>query len=192
MKTIALALAFALASFGCAQGPDAASTTEPAPDTGGKVQPAKAAPEFDLENIAGGTTKASEIQGKVAVIDFWATWCQPCIAEIPKFNELHDQYQGKDVQIVAVTIESPHEDIAPKVKETGIKYPVLVGDEAVIEGFGGIIGFPTTFVVTKDWKIYKKYFGALSNKHERIRQDIEKLLAIEDVSLNDVKAASSR
>jgi thiol-disulfide isomerase/thioredoxin len=175
MKKTALVLVFTLALVGCVKGPDSASV----PDTATTIQPAKGAPDFNLENIAGGTTKAEEFQGKVSVIDFWATWCQPCIVEIPKFNELHDQYQGKDVQVVAVTIESPYEDIAPKVKETGIKYPVLVGDDNVIDGFGGIIGFPTTFVVTKDWKIYKKYFGALSNKHERIRQDIERLLAAE-------------
>src|SRR6266480_2812346 len=68
----------------------------------------------------------------------------------------------------------------PKVQEVGMKYTVLVGNDAVADGFGGLIGFPTTFVVTKDWKIYKKYLGALPNKQDRIRQDIEKLLAAED------------
>jgi thiol-disulfide isomerase/thioredoxin len=171
---MALAFMMTLALCGCN---GAVSTDSQASADAGPVKAAKAAPDFDLENIAGGTTKAEEFRGKVSVIDFWATWCQPCIVEIPKFNELHDSYLGKDVQVLAVTIESPHEDIAPKVKETGIKYPVLVGDDKVIDGFGGIIGYPTTFVVTKDWKIYKKYFGALANKHEKIRQDIEKLLA---------------
>jgi len=52
----------------------------------------------------------------------------------------------------------------------------LVGNDAVVDGFGGLIGFPTTFVVTKDWKIYKKYMGALPDKDVRIRKDIEKLL----------------
>jgi cytochrome c biogenesis protein CcmG/thiol:disulfide interchange protein DsbE len=184
MKKIALGFVLMLALSGCAPAEEVG-----VPDTDTNIQPSKGAPDFDLENIAGGTTKAAALQGKVAIIDFWATWCQPCIEEIPKFNELHDRYQGKDVQIIAVTIESPYEDIAPKVKETGIKYPVLVGNDNVVDGFGGIIGFPTTFVVTKDWKIYKKYFGALSNKHDRIRQDIEKLLVDE---ANPVTAASSR
>ncbi len=118
----------------------------------------------------------------MSVIDFWATWCQPCIVEIPKFNQLHEAYQGKDVQVIAITIESDRDDIAPKVQETGMKYPVLVGNDDVVGGFGGIIGFPTTFVVTKDWKIYKKYMGALPDKQERLKKDIEKLLGEENTS----------
>jgi len=74
---------------------------------------------------------------------------------------------------------SPHEDIKPKVKELEMKYLVLVGNDEVSDGFGGLIGFPTTFVVTKDWQIYKKYLGALPNKQDRIRKDIETLLAAE-------------
>src|SRR5438309_9902122 len=134
--------------------------------------------DFDLENVAGGKTKAADLKGKVSIIDFWATWCEPCIAEIPKFNQLHDQYPN--IQVIGITVMSPHDDIKPKVQEVGMKYTVLVGNDDVADGFGGLIGFPTTFVVTKDWKIYKKYLGALPNKQDRIRQDIEKLLAAED------------
>ena len=175
MKKTALALAVALALFGCntVQLPDSAN-----------VQPKGPAPDFDLENIAGGKTKAADLKGKVLVVDFWATWCEPCIAEIPKFNKMADEFKGKDVQIVAITVESAHDDIKPKVKETGMKYTVLVGNDAVVDGFGGLIGFPTTFVVTKDWKIYKKYMGALRDKDVRIKKDIEKLLAAEDSANN--------
>ena len=142
------------------------------------VQPKGPAPDFELENVAGGKTKAADLKGKVSIIDFWATWCEPCIAEIPKFNQLHDQYPN--IQVIGITVMSPHDDIKPKVQEVGMKYTVLVGNDDVADGFGGLIGFPTTFVVTKDWKIYKKYLGALPNKQDRIRQDIEKLLAAED------------
>ena len=160
-------LALALALFGCSPAvnvPDSATTGKgPAPD-------------FELENIAGGKTAATELKGKVLVVDFWATWCEPCIAEIPKFNRIAEEYKGKDVQIVGITVESAHDTIKPKVIETGMRYTVLVGNDKVVDGFGGLIGFPTTFVVTKDWKIYKKYMGALPDKDVRIRKDIEKLL----------------
>jgi thiol-disulfide isomerase/thioredoxin len=136
------------------------------------------APDFELENIAGGTTKAANLKGKVSVIDIWATWCEPCITEIPKFNHLHDEYKDKNVEIVGITVVSPHDDIAPKAKEFGMKYTVLAGDDAVVDGFGGIIGWPTTFVVTPDWKIYKKYIGALPDKEQRIHKDIETLLGL--------------
>ena len=58
-----------------------------------------------------------------------------------------------------------------------MKYPVLVGNVDVVAGFGGLVGFPTTFVVDKDWKIYSKYMGLLPDKHKRLRQDIDGLLA---------------
>ena len=134
-------------------------------------------PDFELENIAGGTTKSAELKGKVSVIDIWATWCEPCITEIPKFNRLQEEYKNRDVRVVGITVVSPHADIAPKAKEYDIKYTVLVGDEPVVDGFGGIIGWPTTFVLTKNWKVYKKYVGALPDKEARIRKDIDGLLS---------------
>src|SRR5437660_1166709 len=150
MKKMALAIALVLALFGC-------SSKQPK-----SLAPAKGAPDFELENIRGGKTKSLEIKGKVAVVDFWATWCEPCKAEIPHFNKLSDDYKNKDVQVLGIAIESPHGDIMPTIKELGLKYMVLVGNDDVVDGFGGVIGYPTTYIVTKDWKIYKKYLGALT------------------------------
>jgi thiol-disulfide isomerase/thioredoxin len=170
MKSGALLLAFALGVLGC-------NSVTNVSDTG--LSGKGPAPDFVLENVGGGKTAAADLKGKVLVVDFWATWCEPCIAEIPKFNKMVDEYKGKNVQIVGITVESAHDTIKPKVYETGMKYMVLVGNDAVVDGFGGLIGFPTTFVVTKDWKIYKKYMGALPDKDARIKKDIEKLLAQE-------------
>ena len=136
------------------------------------------APEFDLVNVAGGRMKSADIKGKVAVIDFWATWCVPCLLEIPSFNELHAEHESKGVKMFAITLESGTLDkIKPKVAQYEMKYPVLVGDGKVVEGFGWQRGFPTTYVVTKDWKIHKKYLGMRIDKKELIEKDIEKLLA---------------
>src|SRR5262245_25210052 len=178
MKKIALSVVLLLAfgPFGCGRSsvPDLSPTVMKGP-----------APDFELENVAGGKTKAADLKGKVLVVDFWATWCEPCLVEIPKFNKMSDEFKGKDVAVVGITVESPHDDIRPKVKEIGMKYTVLVGNDAVVDGFGGLIGFPTTLVVTKDWKIYKKYMGALPDKDARIKKDIEKLLAQETANNAD-------
>ena len=119
------------------------------------VQTNGQAPPFELENIAGGTTRSADLKGKVSVVDIWATWCEPCITEIPKFNRLFEEYKDNDVRVVGITTVSPHDEIATKAQEYGMKYTILVGDDAVVDGFGGIIGWPTTFVLTKDGRSIK-------------------------------------
>ncbi len=176
MKKLTFVLAFALALLGCASEQPNAAASAAAFDAA--EQKRKAAPDFELRNVAGGTMKSADLKGKVAIVDFWATWCAPCIQEIPNFNKLHETHDGKGVQMLAITIESGAlEDITPKVAEFDMKYPVLVGDDDVLEGFGGSIGFPTTYIVDKDWNIYKKYLGLTANKKELIEKDIAKLLA---------------
>src|SRR5262245_26826955 len=118
-------------------------TPEPSKTTSTPATPRASAPQFELENIAGGTTKSADLKGKVSVVDIWATWCEPCITEIPKFNRLHEQYKDKDVRVVGITVLSPHDTIASKAKEFGMKYTVLVGNDEVVDGFGGVIGWPT-------------------------------------------------
>jgi thiol-disulfide isomerase/thioredoxin len=147
----------------------------------GKAGPATQksnAPNFELENVAGGTLKSADLKGKVTIVDFWATWCEPCIAEIPNYNAIRQNYSDKGVEILGITVESgPLKDIKPKVEDFQMKYPVVVGDDEVVDGFGGLIGFPTTFIVDKDWRVYKKYLGMTRNKKEMIQKDIEKLIA---------------
>jgi thiol-disulfide isomerase/thioredoxin len=170
MKT-ALALLVILILAGCTTNQPGAAGVKP---TGQKSM----APMFELENIAGGKLKSDDLKGKVTVVDFWATWCEPCISEIPNYNALREKYSGKGVEILGITVESgPSKDIKPKVEELKMKYPVVVGNDEVIDGFGGLIGFPTTFIVDKDWKVYKKYLGMTRNKKEQIEKDLQALIA---------------
>lgn len=135
------------------------------------------APEFDLVSFSGGTLNSSELKGKVLIIDFWATWCKPCIDEIPNFNALNMEQPDDKVVMLGITVESGgFSDIEPYIKEFDIQYPVVIGDEAVVAGFGGLIGFPTTFVVTPDWKVYRRYLGMKPDKKERLEQDILALI----------------
>jgi cytochrome c biogenesis protein CcmG/thiol:disulfide interchange protein DsbE len=131
---------------------------------------------FKLENVAGGFMTSEDLKGKVAVVDLWATWCTPCVTEIPIYNQLYDAFRRKDVAIVGIAVDSPRRDIPSKVRQLGIKYPVLIANDATGQAFGGIRGFPTTVVISKEGKIYKRYMGSVAHKEERIKQDIEHLL----------------
>src|SRR5215813_1823338 len=131
---------------------------------------------FKFENVAGGFMTSEDLKGKVAVVDLWATWCPPCAEEIPIYNRLYDAFRGQDVAIVGIAVDSPRRDIPSKVRQLGIKYPVLISNDAAGQAFGRIQGFPTTVVISKDGKIYKSYMGTVPHKEERIKQDIEHLL----------------
>jgi len=169
----ALVLLVVLSLAGCTANQPGATATGPNSSAQKSM-----APDFELENVAGGTLKSEDLKGKVTVVDFWATWCEPCISEIPNYNALRQTYADKGVEILGVTVESgPLKDIKPKVEELQMKYPVVVGTDKVIDGFGGLIGFPTTFIVDKDWRVYKKYLGMTHNKKEMIEKDLRKLIA---------------
>ena len=144
---------------------------------------------FKFENVAGGFMTSENLKGKVTVVDLWATWCTHCVEEIPMYNQLYDAFRGQDVAIVGIAFDSPRRDIPSKVRQLGIKYPVLTANDAAGQAFGGIQGFPTTVVISKKGKIYKRYMGTPPHKEERIKQDIEHLLA-EDPPLPPQKITS--
>jgi len=142
------------------------------------AQTLKSVPTFDLESINGSRLSSKALEGKVVLVDFWATWCQPCIEEIPHWNELHARYQAKGFVVLGMTIRSGWaSDIKPDAEKLKIAYPVVVGNDDVEKGFGGIWGFPTTFLVNRKGQIYKKYTGSYPQKQAQIEADIQKLLA---------------
>jgi thiol-disulfide isomerase/thioredoxin len=135
------------------------------------------APAFDLESTDGTRLNSKALEGKVVLVDFWATWCQPCIEEIPHWNELYTRYQSKGVVVVGMTIRSGWaSDIKPDTVKLKIAYPVVVGNDDVEKGFGGIWGFPTTFLVNRKGQIYRKYTGTYPQKQTQIEADIQRLL----------------
>ena len=119
---------------------------------------------------------SDDVKGKVTVIDLWATWCHWCVEEVPMFNQLYDAFQGHDdVAVIGIAIDSPRRDVPSKVRQLGMRYPVLIDDQH-LQPFGPIRGLPTTIILDKDGRIYKHYEGAVPQKEEKIRQDIQRLL----------------
>jgi thiol-disulfide isomerase/thioredoxin len=135
------------------------------------------APEFTLKNVLGGELKSGDLKGKVVVVDFWATWCTPCRKEIPEYVKLREKLKGLDVEFVGVTFDSAKpDDVKPFIKDLGMTYPVVMATDAVDVGFGGHNGFPTTFLVGKDWKVYRRWIGVRPDKIEQMEKDITVLL----------------
>lgn len=137
-------------------------------------------PAFDLETLDGGHLSSAELAGRVVLVDLWATWCGPCLVEIPHWNELQERYAQQGFTVLGITIQSGWAgDIQSDIEgfDFEIKYPVVVGTDEVERAFGGILGFPTAFLITRDGKIYKKYTGTYPAKREEIEAAIERLLS---------------
>jgi thiol-disulfide isomerase/thioredoxin len=140
---------------------------------GGELQ---ALPDISLQDFEGKKVASGELKGNILLLDFWATWCGPCIAEVPMLNKLQEKYADKGLKVIGVTMASGEaKEVKPFVGRAKMKYRVLMGDDDQAYDFN-IIGFPTTYLVTKDLKIFRKYVGAGAPKAAQIEADIQKLL----------------
>lgn len=125
----------------------------------------KDAPNFVLKNAAGATVDLAKLRGKAVVVNFWATWCPPCRAEIPGFITVYKKYKGKGLEIVGVSLdEKGWGVINPFIKKHEIPYPVVLGDMNVAEAYGGIRSIPTTFFVDRKGKIADQHVGYMSEE----------------------------
>ncbi len=120
----------------------------------------KKAPDFVLKNLEGQEVHSSSFSKKVVLLNFWATWCPPCLDEIPSLQSLYDDYQSKGLEVIGVNLDEGNPEAVNRfVKKNRINFPVLVGDEEITVAFGGIRGIPTTFLIDREGKIVRKYVG---------------------------------
>ena len=143
---------------------------------GAAGQQADSVPKFSLPQLDGGTLRSDELKDKIVVLDFWATWCENCVSEIPEFNKLEKEYSPRGVKVIGLAVQSGWaSDIQKFAKQYSMKYTVLVGNDDTVSDFA-VISFPNTYVIGPGWKLYKKYSGVSETKGTDIRRDIEALL----------------
>jgi peroxiredoxin len=141
--------------------------------------------EFSLPKLDGQPVRSQDLKENIVVLDFWATWCENCVSEIPKFNKLEKDYSSRGVKVIALAVQSGWaSDIQKFVKQYDMQYTILVGNDDTVSDFG-VISFPNTYVIGPGWKVYKKYSGVSENKAADIRKDIETLLKARQPVLQD-------
>jgi thiol-disulfide isomerase/thioredoxin len=121
------------------------------------------APDFALPNLAGGELSLADLAGRPVVLDFWATWCAPCIRQVPVLNAIHERY-GDQVSVVGVSVDVDAEEVVPPfVEEHEIQYRVLLGDEGLAQRYGAL-GFPTLFVLGPEGTILAVHSGVITEQ----------------------------
>ena len=128
----------------------------------GAAHAAQAAPDFTLPDLEGNPVRLADFRGKTVVIDFWATWCPPCIFQVPELNKLWKAHEEiGDLMVIGVSVDVEGvEVVAPWVEEQGVAYTILLGDESLARDFGAM-GFPTLAVVKPDGSIDSLHVGLI-------------------------------
>jgi thiol-disulfide isomerase/thioredoxin len=133
------------------------------------------APAFELLNLDGKKVRLADFKGKVVLVNFWATWCGPCLLEIPWFIEFQKQYGPKGLEVVGISMDEEGPSVVkPFVAKHEMNYTVVMGKEDTPELFGGLPGYPVTFVVDRQGKFYSKHLGLVSK--EDMEAEIQTLL----------------
>ena len=145
---------------------------------GTQVRGRQARPVFDLPDLNGGRTTLASLEGKVVIVDFWATWCGPCIQEIPEYSEFWRKNQPRGVEVIGVVMDSGSpQEISDFVRENKIPYRQLIGDEKTAESFGVNQGYPTTFVIDGKGIIRTKMLGSPETKFQKLQEVVDAALS---------------
>jgi peroxiredoxin len=162
-KVIAAVVLIALLGVAIVQAMDKKAEPEnvsqEAANMGGLKVGAKA-PDFELKTLAGDRVKLSDLKGKKVMLNFWATWCPPCKAEMPAMEEFHKE-AGEDIVILAVNID-PHLDVKAFVDENKITFPIPLDEEDTVNETYQVLSIPTTYFIDTKGNIGNKYIGAMN------------------------------
>lgn len=122
-----------------------------------------AAPEFELLDLNTEKFSLSEMRGKIIVLNFWATWCEPCKLEMPFFEQLHTSGQS-DLEIWGINFDEPPQQVEYFVKELNLSFPILLDPGGKIQELYRVRGYPTTFVVDKAGVIRFHHIGLITEQ----------------------------
>src|SRR6516225_6760688 len=143
----------------CAQDSASPAKSQPTEAVAGEV--GSRLPDFTVTSLQGRQISSADLRDKVVLIDFWATWCEPCKREMPGYQKLVDRYGNKGFVVVGLKSEAmaDTEDPIKFVKKIGVRYPLAVATDALTQKFGGIEGLPTTLLYDRKGILRQKVIG---------------------------------
>ena len=142
------------------------------------------APDVTFKDLDDKDATLSQYKGKVVLVNFWATWCEPCYIEIPWLIEMQQKYEARGFTVLGISMDEDGKSaVAPFLakerfnvsgQKLPMNYPIVIGNDEVGDKFGGLLGYPTSFLISRDGKIVKKVQGLIS--YEELTKAIESQL----------------
>jgi thiol-disulfide isomerase/thioredoxin len=161
-----------LLGIGLAQATLAQSARNPQNASNGLIH--QQAPPFVRTDLSGNRVDLRAYRGKVVVLNFWATWCAPCLEEMPRFAAWQKQYASDGLQVIGVSLDDDAEPVRRLVRKLRVNYPVLMGDEQLGMQYGGILGIPVTYLIDRQGQIRARFQGETDLK--ALESQIKELL----------------
>src|SRR5512139_614306 len=144
-------------------------------ETSPSVSRGATAPPFSLKDINGNVYSSDRFAGKPTVINFFATWCEPCREEIPGFVEVYNRHKGKGFELIGISLDKDSRENLPGfIQQNQIGYKILFGDLTTTRAYGGVSSIPTTFFVGKDGRIQNVHVGYIDK--DTFDREVRKLL----------------
>lgn len=135
----------------------------------------KPVPKATFQRLTGETIALSDLKGKVVLVNFWGTWCVPCLQEIPELVALSHRFKDEGFEVVGIAVDSGRpEDIRSFMAAHGIDYQILIGDLGIVKSRFFVVGFPTSLLIDRQGTIRKRYVGPQTE--EVLKHDVESLL----------------
>jgi len=189
MKKVLLIISTVVVLIGATVYADRATRVKPTVSAGRTVQldgksAGTTAPDVTFKDLDGKDATLAQYKGKVVLVNFWATWCEPCYIEIPWLIEMQQKYEAKGFTVLGISMDEDGKSaVVPFLgkerfnvngQKLPMNYPVVIGNDEVADKFGGLLGYPTSFLISRDGKIVKKVQGLIS--YEEITKAIESQL----------------
>jgi peroxiredoxin len=130
--------------------------------------------DLTLKDMNGADVKLADYKGKVILLNFWATWCPPCLAEIPEFIKVYDEKKGDGFAILGVSTDDTPEQLRAFASEKKVTYPLLLITPEMEDAYGPLFGLPTSILIARDGSVCKRHFGPMSK--EQLEKELKPLL----------------
>jgi len=171
---VLLILALALAGCSPALIPQAGDGEGQTAPTEG-IQAGNRAPDFQLFNLEGEAISLSGLRGNPVALNFWASWCRPCVSEMPYLQEIYEEYSDKGLILLAINMGESSSKVERFMQNNNLSFPVLLDVGGVVAQQYSILNIPTTFFIDEDGIIHSRRIGAFSYK-EQIENELGKIM----------------